>query len=305
MIAPILSIRKTENLREWVLSSRAIKKTPRLKYTILFYFSKGSFYSILSFEMKLKLDSLYNIPYNLGFFAKTVRGAILFVFRGKVAFKIFTMQILFTFVEALGISALLALGIGAAVNVIGMPFLASFSRENFIYPLLITIITRELGPLLTMIVIIARSATAIATEVAGMVISHEVEAYISVGIDPVDHLAVPRFLGVTISMFLLNIYFSFFGLAGSFAVARFFNPLPAAIYFNNLLEALTVQDILISMTKSIFFGMIVSTVALIAGFSVERASTEIPIAGLRAVGGSLGWCIVVNILFSALYYVAM
>ncbi|MDR2404236.1 MAG: ABC transporter permease [Spirochaetaceae bacterium] len=255
--------------------------------------------------MTLKAVFLYTIPYNLGFFAKTLRGAVLFAFRGKVSFKILTMQILFTFVEALGISSLLALGIGVVVNVIGMPFLAGFSREQLIYPLLITIITRELGPLLTMIIIIARSATAIATEVAGMVISHEVEAYISVGIDPIDHLAVPRFLGVTVSLFLLNVYFSIFGLAGSFAVAQIFNPMPAAIYFNNLLEALTIQDILISMTKSVFFGMIVSTVALIAGFSVDRASTEIPVAGLRAVGGSLGWCIVVDVLFSVLYYVIM
>jgi phospholipid/cholesterol/gamma-HCH transport system permease protein len=138
-----------------------------------------------------------------------------------------------------------------------------------------------------------------------MVISHEVEAYISVGIDPIEHLAVPRFLGVVISMFLLNIYFSVFGLAGSFAVAQIFNSIPAAIYFYNLLDAMTIQDILISMIKSIFFGMIVSTMALVAGFSVERASTEIPVAGLRAVGGSLGWCIVVDILFSVLYYVAM
>jgi phospholipid/cholesterol/gamma-HCH transport system permease protein len=255
--------------------------------------------------MTLKAVSLYTIPYNLGFFAKTLRGAALFAFRGKVSFKILTLQILFTFVEALSISSLLALGIGAVVNVIGMPFLASFSREQFIYPLLITIITRELGPLLTMIIIIARSATAIATEVAGMVISHEVEAYISIGVDPIEYLAAPRFLGVTISMFLLNIYFSLFGLAGSFAVAQVFNPMPAAIYFNNLLEALTIQDILISMTKSVFFGMIVSTVALIAGFSVDRASTEIPVAGLRAVGGSLGWCIVVDVLFSVLYYMIM
>ncbi|MDR1950375.1 MAG: ABC transporter permease [Spirochaetaceae bacterium] len=255
--------------------------------------------------MNLKIAFLYNIPYNLGFFAKTLRGAAFFAFRGRVSFKILTMQILFTFVEAMGISVLLALGIGAAVNVIGMPFLASFSREQFIYPLLITIITRELGPLLAAFIISARSATAIATEVAGMVISHEVEAYISVGIDPIDHLAVPRFLGVTISMFLLNIYFSVFGLAGSFAVAQFFNPMPAAIYFHDLIGVLTIQDILISMIKSLVFGMIIATVALIAGFSVERASTEIPVAGLRAVGSALAWCTLADILLSALYYIAL
>jgi len=241
--------------------------------------------------------------YNLGFFARLLKGVGSFIRRGQASYKILVMQILFTFVEALGISSLLAVGIGAAVNIIGIPFLASFSQERLIYSLLITIITRELGPLLTAFVIIARSATAIATEIAGMVISHEVEAYISVGVDPIEHLAVPRFLGVTISLFMLNIFFSVFGLAGSYVVAQFFTPLPASVYFSILLENLTLPDLLISIIKSIGFGMIISMMAITRGFAVDRASTEIPVAGLKSVGAAFGWCIIVSILLSAIYYI--
>jgi phospholipid/cholesterol/gamma-HCH transport system permease protein len=212
------------------------------------------------------------------------------------------MQILFTFVDAMGISTLLALGIGAAVTVIGIPFRARLGQERMIYPLLITIITRELGPLLTAFIIIARSATAIATEMASMVISHEVEAYISIGVDPIEHLAVPRFLGVTISLFLLNVYFSIFGLVGSFAVAQLFNAMPASMYFDYILQYLTLPDILVSIVKSISFGMIISLMAIMQGMAVDRASTEIPVAGLRAVGNSFLWCILVDILISAVYY---
>jgi phospholipid/cholesterol/gamma-HCH transport system permease protein len=240
--------------------------------------------------------------YNLGFFVLLLKGVRSFAHRGQAANKILIMQILFTFVEALGISSLLALGIGAAVNIIGIPFLASLSQERLIYTLLIIIITRELGPLLVAFIIIARSATAIATEIAGMVISHEVEAYISVGVDPIDHLAVPRFLGVTISLFMLNISFNIFGLAGSYAVAQFFNPLPASVYFGNLLEILTLPDLLVTIIKSIGFGMIISMVAINRGLAVERASTEVPVAGLKAVSAAFGWCISLNILLSALYY---
>jgi phospholipid/cholesterol/gamma-HCH transport system permease protein len=245
------------------------------------------------------------IPYTLGFFIKTLKGVGAFMVRGHFSFNILIMQILFTFVEALGITSLLALGIGAAVNVIGMPFLAIISQERYIYPLLITIIMRELGPLLAAFIVIARSATAIATEIAGMVVSHEVEAYISVGVDPIEHLAVPRFLGVTVSLFLLNIYFSIFGLGASFVVAQIFNPLPAGVYFANLLQNLNFSDIIISIVKSISFGMIIAIVAIIQGFSVERASTEIPVAGLKAVGSSFAWCILLDILLSALYYTAL
>jgi phospholipid/cholesterol/gamma-HCH transport system permease protein len=247
-------------------------------------------------------SALSSLFYTLGFFVQILKGVGHFVHRGQTAYRILLLQILFTFVEALGITTLLALGIGAAVNIIGIPNLAAFSQEHLIYSLLITIIMRELGPLLTAFIIIARSATAIATEVAGMVVSHEVEAYISVGVDPIEYLAVPRFLGVTISLFMLNIYFSVFGLAGSFMVAQIFTSLPARVYFGNLLQNLTLPDLIISVIKSLTFGVIISVVAMSKGLSVDRSTTEVPIAGLKAVGASFGWCILLDIILSAVYY---
>jgi phospholipid/cholesterol/gamma-HCH transport system permease protein len=244
-----------------------------------------------------------NIFYNLGFFARTLKGVGRFVRNSKASFKILVMQILFTFVHAMGISTLLAVAIGAVINIIGMPMLSMLNQQQLIYSLLITIIMRDLGPLLTAFIVIARSATAIATEIAGMVISHEVEAYISVGVDPIEHLAVPRFLGVTFSLVLLNIYFSVFGLAGSFIVAQLFNSTPIDYYFSNLLQYLSIKDILLSIIKSVANGAIISIGAVIQGFSVERASTEVPVAGLKAVSGAFALCIVVNVLLSVLYYI--
>jgi len=248
--------------------------------------------------------SIKNALYILGFFARTLFGVGRFIKHSQASFKILIMQILFTFVHAMGISTL-AMAIGAAVFVIGAPYLSILDKQDLIYLLLITIIMRELGPLLTAFIVIARSATAIATEIAGMVISHEVEAYISVGVDPIEHLAVPRFLGVTISLLLLNIYFSVFGLAGSYLVAQFFSSTPMSLYFGSLLHLLTFRDIALSLIKSISFGAIISIVAVVEGFSVERATTEVPVAGLRAVSGAFALCIVVNVLLSALYYVVL
>jgi phospholipid/cholesterol/gamma-HCH transport system permease protein len=255
--------------------------------------------------MSNRVFGLDRVLYTLGFFARTLGGVGNLVFRGQAAYKVLLMQIIFTFVEALGIASMLALGIGAAAHIIGMPLVANLSQERLFYTVLIIIVTREFGPLLAAFIIIARSATAIATEIGGMVISHEVEAYISIGVDPIDYLAAPRFLAVTISMFLLNIYFSIFGLAGSFLVAQFFNPMPAEYYFGKLLEALSFYDILISIVKSVSFGMIIGILAIVNGFSVERASTEIPVVGLKSVGASFVWCIIVDVLLSALYYTAL
>jgi len=246
-----------------------------------------------------------NFFYSLGFFARILKGTGYFIRHSQASFKILIMQILFTFVYALGIITLLALAIGAAVNMLGMPFLSMISQQHLIYSLLIIIITMELGPLFTAFIVIARSATAIATEIAGMVISHEVEAYISVGVDPIEHLAVPRFLGVTFSLVLLNIYFSIFGLAGSYIIAQVLSPEPMNYYFKNLLQNLNIQAVLFSIIKSIIFGAIISVVAVIQGFSVERASTEVPVAGLRAVSGAFAICIVVNVILSVLYYLVL
>jgi phospholipid/cholesterol/gamma-HCH transport system permease protein len=243
--------------------------------------------------------------YKLGFFARTLGAVGSFIRNRNVSSRVLILQIFFTFVQAMSIAMLLALGIGGAVNAIGYPVLEKIAQQQLVYSLLIIIITRELGPLLTAFIVIARSATAIATEIAGMVINHEIEAYISVGVDPIEHLAVPRFLGVTLSVLLLNIYFSVFGLAGSFVVAQVFYSVPAEYYFGNLLSILSVQDIFISIMKSIAFGMIISIVAMTEGLSVERASTEVPVAGLRAVGNTFAGCILVNIILTAMYYIAL
>jgi phospholipid/cholesterol/gamma-HCH transport system permease protein len=249
--------------------------------------------------------AIQSLFYKLGFFARTFLAVRYFIKRWNVSSRILVMQVFFTFVQAMGISSLLALGIGAAVTIVGSNFLESIGQSQLIYSLLIIIITRELGPLLVAFIVIARSATAIATEVAGMVISHEIEAYISVGVDPIEHLAVPRFLGVTISLFFLTLYFSIFGLAGSYAVSQLFHPLPAEYYFGNLLQSLSIQDIFISILKSIVFGMIIAIVALTEGLNVERASTEVPVAGLRAVSNAFAGCIVVDVLLSAVYYMVL
>ena len=243
--------------------------------------------------------------YRLGFFTRTLRAVSLSPRRWKVSAKVMVMQVFFTFVQAMGISSLLALGIGALVNIIALPWLERISQQHLIYSLLIIIITREMGPLLTAFIVIARSATAIATEIAGMVINHEIEAYISVGVDPFEYLVVPRFVGVTLSLMLLNIYFSAFGLAGSYVIARIFNGLPADYYFGTLLQNLTIQDIFMSVVKSAAFGMIISIVAITEGLAVERARTEVPVAGLRAVSNAFAGCIVVAGILTAMYYIVL
>lgn len=233
------------------------------------------------------LSRLQEALYGLGFAGRVLSETFFFFRRSQVAYKVLVMQILFTGIEALGISTILAVGIGAIVNIIGASVLPQFGQGRLMYTILIAIITRELGPLLTAFIITARSGTAIATELGGMVVSHEIEAYISVGVDPISYLAVPRFLGVTISSFLLNIYFNVFGLLGSYLVLSIITPVPFQEYYTGLLDALRPIDVGVGLFKSLVFGALISLVSTYQGFSVIRASTEIPQAGIRAVGQAL------------------
>lgn len=251
---------------------------------------------------KNTIQKFKDSTYALGFMGRILFDSLLFFRKRQVAFKILILQILFTAVEAFGLLTLLAIGIGAIINIMGSSLLPQFGAGQLMYTILIAIISRELGPLLTAFVIAARSGTAIATELGGMVVSHELEAYVSVGIDPISYLAVPRFLGVTISTFLLNIYFNFFGLLGSYVVLRFAQPLPIEEYLAGLVGAIQGIDIAVSVIKSIVFGAIVSLVATYQGFSVVRASTEVPQAGIRAVTQIFTWLIVGDAIITLVSY---
>jgi phospholipid/cholesterol/gamma-HCH transport system permease protein len=243
-----------------------------------------------------------NILYGMGFFYNVLKEFAFFFRRKQVGFRVLIMQILFTGVEALSISAILAVGIGAAINIIGSSILPTFGQSALMYPILIAVITRELGPLLTAFIIIARSGTAIATELGNMVVSHEIEAYVSCGVNPISYLVVPRIVGVTVAMLVLNLYFNFFGLLGAYIVVQFVKPVGILEYFQPLFRALTGADILTGLLKSLVFGAIVSVVSTYHGFAVNRSVTEIPVAGIKAVGQSFVFCILADVLLTVLHY---
>ncbi len=245
---------------------------------------------------------LAELVYASGLLFTVLREALLFFRRRQVAFRVFVLQVLFTAVEALGIVAFIALALGALIIVQGHSLLPRFGQGRLLYNILVIVITRELGPLLTAFIIIARSGTAIATELGNMVISHEIEAYVSVGIDPVAYLVVPRILGVTVSMVLLTIYFNFFGLIGSFLLTQLVQATPFKEYLDNLLTAMTAADIYSSLIKAVVFGFIVSFVAVYQGFKVKVATTEVPQVAIKAVGQGFVLCILADAMITLIYY---
>ncbi len=244
-----------------------------------------------------------DLLYVTGFVFRVFKETLLFAKRKQVGFRVLVMQILFTGVEAIWIVSLISLALGAVIIVEGISILPMFGQGNLIYSILVIVITRELSAILTAFIIVARSGTAIATELGNMVVTHEVEAYLSVGISPISYLVVPRFLGVTISQVVLSIYFNLFGLFASFLISQLVKKTPLVEYFRNILATVQLVDVLALLVKSLVFGIIISLVATYQGLRVRASVTEIPKVAIRAVGLSFGLCILADALITLIYYV--
>ena len=242
-----------------------------------------------------------NLLIALGYAFVLHRESLSLLFRRKITSPVLVSQIYFTGVEALPILAILSLGIGAAVIIQGVSLLPQFGQGELTYKILILVITRELGPLLTALIIAARSGSAITTELGNMVVDHEMEAYAAAGINPIYHLAAPRVIGVTVAMVFLNLYFNLFGLLGSCWIASLIHGLPITDYLGNLVMVMTAGDVLSSLLKSFVFGIILATVATYYGFQVDRAVTEVPQKTIKSLGVSMTLCILASTVITVLF----
>jgi len=225
-----------------------------------------------------------------------------FVLQRKITHLILIRQILFTGFEALMLIVFMAVAVGGIIILEGNVILPDFGRSKLLYTIIVIVIIRELGGLLTAFIIIARSGTAIAAELGNMVVNHEVESLVSFGISPVLYLVVPRVLGVVLSMVALNIYFNAAALAGTWMTANLFTSIPVSEFLYKLFSEIAIQDILSSFIKSLFFGFVIAVVSSYQGLQVNFASTEVPQRTIKGVVLSLTWVIIFDIIITAVVY---
>ncbi len=211
-------------------------------------------------------------------------------------------QILFTGVDALPVIALVALAIGATSIIQSFSTLTKIGGESFIGKILITVIIRELGPILTGFIVISRSGTAITTEIGNMMVSHEMEALESMGIDPIRYIVIPRILGVTISLVSLNIYFDILAILGGFFVSKMIIVTSLGIFLEKMIKAMILSDLTISLLKGVIFGILISIICTFFGFSVKLSTTEVPQMTTRAVVNSIMMLFLADGIVTFIYY---
>ncbi|MEW6556241.1 MAG: ABC transporter permease [Elusimicrobiota bacterium] len=212
-------------------------------------------------------------------------------------------QIYFTAIQALFLVSSVAVLFGAVIVIQSITQLPKWGAEKYIGKILVLVIIRELGPIFTALIVIGRSASAIATEIGNMSVANEIEALESMGIDPLEYILIPRLLGMSISIVLLTFYFNIVGILGGFLAANITADAAFTILFNNLINAITFVDIIVAFFKSLGFGIIISIIAVHQGLNVKLSLIEVPRAATKSVVHSLLFLFIFNGLLTVLFYV--
>jgi phospholipid/cholesterol/gamma-HCH transport system permease protein len=162
--------------------------------------------------------------------------------------------------------------------------------------------TRELGPLITAIVVASRVGAGIAAEIGTMKVSEEIEALQTMGIDPVRYLVVPRFLALLLMVPCLAVLSNLIGIAGGYMIGHFSLEIDTNYYFSRTFENLVAKDICIGLVKSFSFGAIISFVGCYQGLIVRGGAEGVGRATTLSVVCSIILVIVVDCLWNAVFY---
>lgn len=218
--------------------------------------------------------------------------------------KLFARQVLAVGIEPVWFVCAVAVFVGISVVVQLAFWTGKAGQSQMLGPLLVAVVARELGPLLTNIVVIVRSSSAMATELGVMKINGDVRILEAQGKDPFLHLVLPRVLGVAVATFCLTIVFILVALASGYVFGAWLGTGSRDIWFftNTVLNALHPEDIASIFAKSILPALFTSASCCIGGLGVGESVTHIPRATQRALTRSIAGLFVISAVVSLLTY---
>lgn len=219
--------------------------------------------------------------------------------------NVLARQILFTGVEATRFISLIALLVGVSIVVQVQMLLSRVGQSELLGPILVAVIIRELGPLLTNFVVIGRSGAAITTELGNMKVNGEICLLDAQGLDPFTYLVLPRMLGMMISIFALTVVFIVVAFASGFVSGLLMgaNTGTPGMFVHSVMKALTPADVFSLLAKTMIPGLLTGAICCTEGMSIEGAVTEVPQATTRSLVRSVGALFIVSALVSLLIYI--
>ena len=205
-------------------------------------------------------------------------------------------------VRALPILSLITFFIGLILALQAAYELRRFGALNYVAGAVAISMTRELGPLITAIVVIGRSGSAFAAEIGTMKVTEEIDALTTMAINPVSFLVTPKFLAMIIMLPCLTIWANFMGVLGGsvFGVAK--ADFTFSRYILSSLDALFLRDVVTGLIKSVMFGITVTAVGCHEGFATRGGAEQVGRSTTRAVVVSLFLVILVDLVFTAIFY---
>ena len=233
----------------------------------------------------------------------SVRAAIFDQSQGlRTVFGVVSAQIYFTGWQALPLVSVLALATGGIVILQSAAQLSILGGQSMLGNLLVVIVVREVGPLVTALIVIARSGTAVASELGNMRVNREIEALEVMGINPLSYIVFPRLVGGVVSVLCLAFYFNVVAIFGGFLVTRALNDMPFSFFIDTLANATTVEDIGLFLLKNGFSGVIIFVVSCYQGMLVKQSSHEVPQVTTKAVVNSVIYVVSFNLLVTTFFY---
>ncbi|MCX7675662.1 MAG: ABC transporter permease [Bdellovibrionaceae bacterium] len=160
-----------------------------------------------------------------------------------------------------------------------------------------------IAPLLTTLIIIARSVTAVATELGNMKVNREVQALLSMGIHPLNFIVLPRLIAGVVSVIILGFYTGFFVWWGAALAAWWVQKIPLWHFWREVFMAISPTLLAVLFLKYAFIGLVIFLLACWHGLKVELSPTEVPVATTQAVVRSLSASFVIHAVLSLWVYV--
>lgn len=205
-------------------------------------------------------------------------------------------------VKSIPIVSLVMICIGAILALQMAPILRTFGQEQLVANIVSIAVFRELGPLISAVVLTGFAGASIAAEIGTMVVSEEIEALHAQAIDPVRFLFVPRILATTLMMICLAVVGDLMGVFGGMLTSQFFLGLDHTQYLSRTFQQAKMQDFITGLVKAGVFGMLISSLACYLGLGVSGGAQGVGVATTRTVVLTIVALIFVDLLFTTAFF---
>lgn len=237
--------------------------------------------------------------------SQTVYWCLIGPFRRKpVSRKNLFVQTVFAGLDSLVIVFFVNFFIGIVLAMQSAYQLEQMGATIYVAALVGVSMTREIGPVLTSLVIAGRVGAAITAEISTMKVTEQIEALETISLNPVRYLVAPRFLALLMMLPCLVILGDLIGIFGGYAVGVYNLGLSSGLYIDTTIQFLTVKDINTGLLKSAVFSMIITMIACYQGLSTEGGAEGVGRSTTKSVVTSFILIIIADALLTAIFYFA-